>query len=33
MDRRIKIVRQLEQVFEPHSMMFEELKGIKKQLA
>jgi len=29
MDRRIKIV-QLEQVFEPHRMMFGELKGINK---
>jgi hypothetical protein len=30
MVRRIKIVRQLEQVFEPHRMMFRELKGINK---
>jgi hypothetical protein len=32
MDRRIKIVQQLEEIFEPHRMMFRELKGIKKQL-
>jgi hypothetical protein len=33
MDRSIKIVRQLEQVFEPNHMMFKELKEKKKQLS
>jgi len=33
MERSIKIVRQLEQVCEPYRMMFEELRGKKKQLS
>jgi hypothetical protein len=32
MERRIKIVRQLEQFYEPYHMMFKELRGKKKQL-
>ena len=32
MDRSIKIVRTLEQVFEPHRLMFRELKETKQQL-
>jgi hypothetical protein len=32
MNRSIKIVRQLEKVFEPYRMMFKELKGKNKQL-
>jgi hypothetical protein len=32
MDRSIEIVRQLEQVFQPHRTMFEEFKEEKKQL-
>jgi hypothetical protein len=30
MDRNIKMIRQLEQVFEPYCMMFRELRGKKK---
>jgi hypothetical protein len=31
-DRSIRIVQQFKQVFEPHLMIFKELKGKKKQL-
>jgi hypothetical protein len=32
MDRSIKIVQQLKQVFQPYHVMFKELKETKKQL-
>jgi hypothetical protein len=32
MDRSIKIVRQIEEVFEPYCMMFKKLKGREKPL-
>jgi hypothetical protein len=32
MDRSIKTVRQLQQVFEPHHVIFMGLKGEKKQI-
>jgi hypothetical protein len=32
MDRRVRIIAQLKQVFEPYCIMFRQLKGEKKQL-